>query len=406
MQGAKDGASTLLAIAVYDGVSAPTVLSLFQSQQLEHGLALEIFAGNCHVDDSRNLLSRDFLDGDWEQLIFIDGDVSWLNTDLQRLIEAEPDIVAGVYPKKNVDGTTEFPVMALPGPRYAVNGLVEVAAVPTGFLKIRRKVLETLYKTVNSYRDEKDHDRLPIPVIFERSLTGNVRRGGDFEFCRKARAAGFKIWVDPEMNLAHQGQKIWAGVLGHYWRRDIALPEAIKAIKAGTDQPRTYAEIYNVWDNNWALSPEGLYACTNMARKASGPILECGSGLSTICMAAATNQPIIALEQSASWACKIERMTENTSVDLRFADIKDYGDFKWYDEIPKEQFSVVVIDGPPGSDGRSGIFKLLNGEIKSATILVDDIARTHWRNEVEAYCEASGRQLDIVDCSRPFGIIR
>ena len=406
VHGAKDGSGTLLSIAVYEGVSAPTVLSLFQAQTLDHSLDLEIFSGNCHVDDSRNLLARDFIEGDWEQMIFIDGDVSWINSDLNRLIEAKPDIVAGIYPKKTSDGILEYPVQSLPGERWAVDGLVEVIAVPTGFLKIRRSVLETLYEQVDKYRDEKDHARTQIPVIFERSLNGKVRRGGDFEFCRKARKAGFKVWVDPEMQLAHQGQKIWSGVLGHYWRRDFAIADGLKAIRENTDTPETYLEMYNVWNNNWALSPEGLFTCVTLARKAKGPILECGSGLSTLCMAAATDQPIIALEQSAVWASKLEKLLGDSSVDMRLSDIKDYDGFKWYADVPRETFDLVLVDGPPASNGRAGIFQLLTGEIEKATLIIDDIARDHWRQDVEAYCEQSGRELQVVGASRPFGIVR
>lgn len=405
VRGARDGSATLLAIAAYDGVSAPTVLSLFQSQQIAHGLDLEIFAGNCHIDDSRNLLTRDFLEGSWGQLIFIDADVSWLPRDMQRLVEADADIVAGIYPKKTADGPIEFPVQSLPGERWANEaGLVEVAAVPTGFLKIRRRVLETLYEVVDKYRDEKDHERMAIPVIFERVLNGRVRRGGDFEFCHKARAAGFKVFVDPEMQLAHQGAKIWAGTLGNHWRRDFIIPQGLAAIRENRATPEMFVAMYGVWENTWALSPEALFVITEYARKAKGPILDCGSGLSTLCMDAAASQPVIALEHMPTWASKIDKMSDGA--EIRLSSIKDYGGFNWYSDVPKEKFDLVVIDGPPASSGRGGIFQLLNGEIADAMIVVDDIERAHWRREVEAYCERVGRKLEIVECSRDFGIIR
>ena len=403
MRGAKK-ASTLLAITAYEGISAPTVLSLFQSQQIDEGLDLQIFSGNCHVDDGRNLLVRDFLVGEWDQMIFLDADVSWLVSDIKRLVEAKADIVAGIYPKKNADGSTDYPVKSLPGDRWADDdGLVEVEAVPTGFLKIRRKVFETLYETVDKYRDEKDHSQKQIPVIFERTLDGRVRRGGDFEFCRKARAAGFKVMVDPTMYLAHQGSKLWTGCLGNYWRRDIAIPDGLAAIRENRADAATFAEMYNVWDNTWTLAPEALYAITQYARKATKPILECGSGLSTLCMAAATVQPVIALEHMPTWASKIDKMSDNA--DIRLSSIKQYDGFSWYADVPKEKFDLVVIDGPPASTGRGGVFQLLNGEIKEATIVVDDIERSNWREEVEEYCQRAGRKLTIVECSRDFGII-
>lgn len=405
VRGQGSGPATFLAVAAYDGLSAPFVGSLFESR-FDVRLDLEIFSGNCHVDDSRNRLVRDFLETDCEQLIFLDADVSWLPNDLKRLIEHDADIVAGIYPLKSDD--EDYPVRPLAGERWSnIAGLVEVEGVPTGFLKIRRKVFEALYPTVEKHKSREDSDdKMMIPVIFERTLNGRLRRGGDIEFCRKARKAGFKVYVDPMMQLVHEGKKLWRGCLGHWWRKDVAITEGMAAIREGRDGAETYLELYNVWGNNWAMAPEGLFALTALARNAKGPILECGSGLSTLCLAAATEHPIIALEHMATWACKIERMTKNTSVDMHLTDIKDYGEYKWYADVPKDTYDLVIIDGPPDSTGRGGIFQQLNGEIANATIVVDDIARAHWKREVDAYCEKAGRELVVMDCSKPFGIIK
>src|SRR5687767_1370041 len=98
------GPGTFLAVAAYDGLSAPFVHSLFSSQaNIPHRMDLEIFSGNCHVDDGRNRLVRDFLETDCEQLIFLDADVFWLDAELKKLIEHDADIVAGIYPMKNDD---------------------------------------------------------------------------------------------------------------------------------------------------------------------------------------------------------------------------------------------------------------------------------------------------------------
>lgn len=407
----RKGPGTFLAVAAYEKLSAPFVQSLFASQaQLDYRLDLELFSGNCHVDDSRNRLVRDFLETDCEQLIFLDVDVFWLESDLKKLIEHRADIVAGIYPLKSED--EDYPVAPLPGERWAdEDGLVEVAGVPTGFLKIRRRVLEKLYSTVPQHRSREDgYGRMMIPVIFERSLNGISRRGGDYEFCVKARNSGFKVYVDPSMQLGHVGQKFFHGCLGHHWRKDVAIPEGLKAIREGSADAATFLEMYNVWGNNWALSPEGLYTCSLLAKQAKGPILECGSGLSTLCIAAATNELVHAVEHSPLWASRIESLARQNGLDnilVHLTEIRDYGAFQWFAEAPRHDYSLVLCDGPPRKTGRAGLFTVLRDEIANAQIVVDDIAHLDWRRTVETYCTETGRRLTLLDdISKPFALIQ
>jgi len=403
------GPGTFLAIAAYDGLSAPFVHSLFESQaMLPHRLDLEVFSGNCHIDDSRNQLVRDFLETDCEQLVFLDTDVFWLPADLRRLIEHDRDIVAGIYPLKNDD--EDYPVAPLPGERWSDSGgLVEVAGVPTGFLKIKRRVLEALYPTVPHHRSKEDgHGRLLIPVLFERTLNGTSRRGGDYEFCVKARAAGFKVYVDPTMQLGHQGTKLFHGCLGHFWRRDVAIPEGIRAIRLGTDTPATYLEMYNVWGNNWAMSPEALFTCVQVARNANGPVLECGAGLSTLCIAAATAETVHTVESSPIWAQKVDRLAKENglgNVRVHLRDIVQHDGFEWYANAPGFEYGMVVCDGPPRKTGRGGLFKLMRDNIADAPIIIDDIEHSECRLSVEAYCAETGRKFHVLDAQRKFAVI-
>lgn len=403
----RPGAGTFLAVPAYDGVSAPFTQSLFASiEALQNRMDLEIFAGNCHVDDSRNRLVRDFLETDCEQLVFLDVDVSWTPDDLKKLIEYDRDIVAGVYPRRADE--QPFPVKPLPGERWAdQDGLVEVEGVPTGFLKIKRQVFETLSDTVQHHRSSDDAlDRATIPLIFERSLNGTSRVGGDIEFCRKARMANFKIYVDPMMSLGHQGTKHYYGCLGHYWRRHTAIPEGLSAIQAGADKVDDYFAMFGAWDNPYALSHEALFTAVNLARKAKGPILECGAGLSTLCMAAATSEDVISLETVPMWATRVAKQAKGYglgNVDVRLCDAKQYDRGQWYSDYPMyAKFSLVLCDG---IENRAVIFDVMKEQIEGAIILCDDISRVAWRNDVEAYCAENDRKLHIIDGLRPFGLI-
>jgi hypothetical protein len=407
----RSGRGTFLAVAAYDGLASAFVTSLFASQaRIEYRIDLEIFSGNCHIDDSRNRLVRDFLETDCEQLIFLDSDVMWHESDLKKLIDHDRDIVAGIYPLKNDD--EDYPVAPLPGERWADEyGLVEVAGVPTGFLKIKRRVFEALYNTVPHHRSKEDgYGRLLIPVLFERTLNGLSRRGGDYEFCRKAREAGFKVYVDPSMQLGHVGPKLWQGCLGHHWRKDIAIPEGLQAIRAGKATAETYLEMYGVWGNAWAMSPEALFTSSLLARKAKGPILDCGSGLSSLVLAASTDQPVHSLEQSPDWAARIERIARECHLDnlhVHREPLIEYGTCGvWYANPPRHDYALALCDGPSGDDKRAGLFDLMRDEISNAPVIVDDIARRGSRVAADEYCKVSGRKLHVFDCSKPFGLIQ
>lgn len=405
----KSGPGTFIAVAAYQDLAAPFVASLFSSAlEIQYRLDFEVFAGNCHHDDARNRLVRDFLESDCEQLVFLDADVFWQAKDLEKLIEYDRDIVAGVYPRRADD--QPFPVKELPGERWADElGLVEVEGVPTGFLKIKRKVLETLDRSIfcAHHRSKEDASgRRPIPIIFERSLDGHSRVGGDIEFCRKARQAGFKVYVDPMMELGHQGDKLFYGCLGSYWRRHVAIPEGVRAIREGKDKPETYRDMFMAWDNPYALTPEATFTFVQLARQANGPILECGAGWSTLCAGAATDKPVVSLESMPMWATRVAKQAKAAGLDnvaVCLAEPKQYDGGQWYAEFPQIEFSVVLSDG---IEDRHMLFELMKRQISKATILVDDIERPNRREQAEDYCAKEGRRLEVFDTYRnQFGLI-
>ena len=106
-----------------------------------------------------------------------------------------------------------------------------------------------------------------------------------------------------------------------------------------------------------------------------GPILECGSGLSTILLglvAQRNGNKVWALEHNAFFAEKVRSTLKSygiKSVELYETDLRDYGPYCWYDppkgKMPKN-FSLVVCDGPPYSTpgGRYGMVPSLTPKAK------------------------------------------
>lgn len=355
----------------------------------EAGWAMDcgIEASNCHVDDTRNSLVREFMGTDCEKFLFIDSDVSWRDEDLVRLVCHDRDIVAGVYPKKT--DTPEFPVYLTRGELWAeADGLLEVERAPTGFLCIKRGVLEALEaKAVRYNGNGRKATEHPYALIFERTNTPEDGRrwSGDYSFCNKAKALGYRIFVDPEMHFGHAGTKTWSGCLGDHLRTRAGLDHprfnaAVDSIRLDGANAENLIDLFTLAGNDYAASPEMLFAAYNFALNAKGPILECGSGLTTLVMGIAAERSGVAvhsLEHELDWVRTMrKRLRGMDRVFLHHAPLEEYWpDFVSY-RIPVAleslDYSILVCDGPQRKWGRDGVFRLLERQISGAHWLIDD----------------------------------
>ena len=164
------------------------------------------------------------------------------------------------------------------------------------------------------------------------------------------------------------------------------------------------------WGNEeWSGLHEYLAACIARTLASHGPVLECGSGLSTILIGAIAKSRGYrhwALEDNPEWAAKVQRYLDRYRLDgtvLSLAPLKDYGDYGWYDpplaSMP-DQFSLVVCDGPPGTTkgGRYGLVPIMRERFgQGCVLLLDDVAREdeaaiakRWQIELDSSCTVLG----------------
>lgn len=377
---------------------------------------VHIIQGHCHVDDVRNMIIRDFLTTQCTDLFFIDADMGWKAKNFLRLLEVPGDIVAGVYTHKS-DAFT-YPFHPPQGVELKPNehGLYEMPKVATGFMRIRRHVLEAMYDREKAKgRCSRPGDELgdalrsPLPVarIVERGwpreldlqdvAINELYTSGDYVFCLKARKLGFKCFVDPNMEFGHTGEKVWIGNFGNLYRQRNGLwqPEfclAVSALakgEAGIDVFRGLVHHYGVPDKNftpWPLPPEALQELYHQTRTGKGEVLELGSGLSTLVMGLAlqgTGRTVHALEHDVDWLRKAEKMLGEfnvANVALHYVPLwpEDDGSNRYMIEMAEglpETFGLALIDGPPGKYGRTGAVMALQDRIKDAHLIIDDVAR-------------------------------
>lgn len=347
----RPGPHIFIAIGTHSAIEVPCFTSVFGGLQLldaaDFNVTLCTEAGNCHVDDMRNSMVREFLKTDATDFVFIDADVGFRPEDLLKLVSVDRDVNAGVYPKK--EDVEDFPILTLPGELWAdKDGLVEVEGVPTGFLRIKRHVLEKLAAKAQSFIGQAG-DPTPYHVIFERTIIGGKRRSGDYAFCYKWKQLGGKIYVDPEMEFTHTGSKTWQGSLGRFWKRKHgveatelaeAFHESMLALKSGDPKPEHFIALTKGWANGWSASPELLVHIYKLCR---GRVLECGSGLSTLVMAAAGCE-VTALEHDPMWASHLQAMLDRYNLKANIICKPLAG--KWYD-FAGGDYDALVIDGPP-----------------------------------------------------------
>ena len=386
----------------YADIGAGCAYSLFHFGEAlaKAGIEVElsVYTGNCHVDDGRNRLVRDFLRSDCTDMVFLDADVGCPASNLIQLLGYDVDVVAGIYPKKG--GDDQYPVKR-PFGYYPDTGLIEVEGVPTGFLRIRRNVLETLAADAVHYNAKNDASTA-IPLIFERQVHDGTRWGGDYVFCRKWRALGGRVFISPEMRFEHSGSETWQGRVGAWMRANagIGLKRPLAAIAAKTETDADYLDMFDAYGNPYAATPALLFCLTTLARALNGVIVECGSGLSTLVMAAAApKRSVIALESSPIYADDIRRKAADhglENVRVEYAPLKD----GWYD-TPKRTLvkgDLIFIDGPRGGDGRPGVFDRC--DISKAVVVVDDVQPDAGRPDMVKRLEPTHNVVTIEDSSR------
>jgi hypothetical protein len=387
-----------IAIAAYQGCGAGFAWSLFHTGAAlaRAGIAYELalYTGNCHVDDSRNRLVRDFLDGDCTDLFFLDADLGWTAADFVRLLGFDRDVVAGVYPKKH--GDDAFPVRTLPGEIWSdADGLIEVEGVPTGFLRIRRGVIEALAARAQTYNARND-GALATPCIFERQVHDGVRWGGDYSFCRKWRALGGRVFIDPTPRFEHAGEHTWYGSVGTWLRQraGFGLSRGLDAVRNGAETVDDLVDLVDAWANPFAANPALLAALAMLAREGATPILECGSGLSTLVLAAANPaRTVHSFEDNPVFANQVREEAGRyglANIVVHDAPLRD----GWYDlaQLPGAEWGLVFIDGPRRTTGgRAQAPQRI--DLTRALVVADDVQGDGGVPELRAALEVTHRML-------------
>lgn len=207
------------------------------------GMAFTCMLNESLIQRARNALAHQFLKKtEFTHLMFIDSDIQFNPLDIVKMVQADVDVICGIYPKKEInwgmvkkaveDGVPVEQLKHYTGSHVVnlvdysgsvtvpIDKPVEIWNGGTGFMLIKRHVLENMKQLVPSYNNDvldlsgqltQDVIAELFPVFIDPD--SNRLLSEDYGFCKKVRDAGYKVWGAPWARLGHYGTYLFEGQL-------------------------------------------------------------------------------------------------------------------------------------------------------------------------------------------------
>lgn len=183
----------LIGVPCLDSIKTKTAFSLFN---LKRGGNTElIMKVGADVARNRNQIVEYAIEKGFTHILFIDSDMKFNPDTLERLLENDEDICGVMYhqralplrynlmPMEQDEERGKYEIVDFKVPA----DLFEVKWVGTGIMLIKTEVFKKLQKPYFAFLYEDEYV------------------GEDVYFCRKARDAGYKIFVDATVQNRHVG---------------------------------------------------------------------------------------------------------------------------------------------------------------------------------------------------------
>lgn len=192
------------------------------------------------ITRARNIsIARFLYKSEADFFVFIDADIHFDPNSVVRLIESGHDVSVACYPKKvvmwdqaenavktgdnrNIERLASSLVLNFKYEKsQVVNGFTEVLDGPTGFMCIKRSVIQKMYdhyKDLMCVNDHQNKDLDEYCAIFDCMIDPDNRRylSEDYAFCRRWQLMGGTIYADVTTVLGHVGNLRFSGSLKHF----------------------------------------------------------------------------------------------------------------------------------------------------------------------------------------------
>ncbi len=220
----------IFGIPTYNGtIESKCMMSLIETFHVlwKKGIEADVFIlSNCtYLPVARSTLTAMFMETDATDLFFIDADVGFDSESVMKLLDRSEDLVAGIYPLKR--DMLSFPVQIKTKDDIPVGKvldgkdefLLEADYLPTGFMRIKRTVIEQMQEAYPELRYEGNfvdvlettqkggYDLFNMGV----PIDGKTWTTEDYAFCERWRKIGGRLWICPNLNFEHVGKKSFKG---------------------------------------------------------------------------------------------------------------------------------------------------------------------------------------------------
>ena len=184
--------------------------SLVQTIRLCASKGIEVhpvfWPGEALLQHARNALVKLALEAKVDQILFIDADQQWEPEAALAVITAAEDVV-GCPVRKKCD-KEDYNVKSLDGKLIdAGDGLLEVEAVGTGFLRVAYGTLFSVWDDSQPY----DHNGEEFRMVFYTAMRAGQLVGEDTAFCLHLRRLSYPIYILPQYTITHNGMKQYKG---------------------------------------------------------------------------------------------------------------------------------------------------------------------------------------------------
>jgi hypothetical protein len=225
------------------------------ARQLGIDWTVETMTNESLISRARNTLTAKFLATEGStHLMFVDADIGWEPWHLLVMLDAQKDVIGGLYPMKSMP--IKWCVNGIPGQENVEGNLIEVSKTGTGFMLIKREVFEKLngHPATKPFANDIGLDpslNQYMKTYFDTAVREGRYYSEDWTFCENWRDIGGQVWVDKRVLLRHTGTYVFdAGAQDKLYHdlHAIAVAKAAEAPPPPTLPPEVEAQL--------ALEPE------------------------------------------------------------------------------------------------------------------------------------------------------
>jgi hypothetical protein len=183
------------------------------ARQLGIDWTVETMTNESLISRARNTLTAKFLATEGStHLMFVDADIGWEPWHLLVMLDAQKDVIGGLYPMKSMP--IKWCVNGIPGQENVEGNLIEVSKTGTGFLLIKREVFEKLngHPATKPFANDIGLDpnlNQYMKTYFDTAVREGRYYSEDWTFCENWRDLGGQVWVDKRVLLRHTGTYVF-----------------------------------------------------------------------------------------------------------------------------------------------------------------------------------------------------